>query len=158
MTIPRFSLGGLMAVVALAAVFFVAVRDPSDWWSSVAFTGAVAFLGVASLHVAYLRGRARVFWAGASSFGWGYLAMAFAPGLESSIRPRLAPTLVLETMSLIALGSTSKVRAESFEDAGHSLVAVLVALLGGLIASRIALRSERARPEGSTGEGTSVAR
>jgi hypothetical protein len=145
-----------MAVIVLVAIFLVAVREPTDWWASVAFTGASVWLGVAALEAAFRRGTARTFWAGACLFGWGYWAMAFAPGLEVSTRPRLASSLVLEILGLMTLGPTSKVRAESFEEAGHSMLVVFSSIAGGLIALRIAARADGPRGSDSTREGKFV--
>jgi hypothetical protein len=95
---PRFTIGMLLAVIAVCGVGFAALRDPNDWWSSLAFTAALLGFALAALYAAYRKGPRRAFWAAFAAFRWGYLALAFGPGCETAIRPRLLTTKLLDTL------------------------------------------------------------
>jgi hypothetical protein len=94
----RFTIGLPLAVIAACGVGFAALRDPNDWWSSLAFTAALLGLAFAALYAAYRKGPRRAFWAAFTAFGWGHLALAFGPGCETAIRPRLLTTKLLDAL------------------------------------------------------------
>jgi hypothetical protein len=76
----RFSLLGLMAVVAYVAVACAAVRYSTELWASGLFTLAVVLQMVAVVCVAC---RSESAWAGFLVFGGGYLLLALGPWSQS---------------------------------------------------------------------------
>jgi hypothetical protein len=95
---PRFTIGLLLAVIAACGIWFAALRDLSDWWASVLFSAALLGFALAALYAAYRKGPKRAFWAAFTAFGWGYMALAFGPGCETAIRPRLLTTKLLDAL------------------------------------------------------------
>src|SRR5947209_1494051 len=93
---PRLTVGHSLAVVALCGVGLASLRDPSEWWASLVFTGALSVLAFAGLYSIFRKGHQRAFWSAFTAFGVGYLTLAFGPWFESSIRPRLLTTKLLD--------------------------------------------------------------
>ncbi len=71
----RFSLLGLMALVAYAAVGCAALRYSTDLWASSIFTLAVLAQMIAVLCIALRREQTRAAWIGFLVFGGGYLLL-----------------------------------------------------------------------------------
>ena len=72
----RFTIGGLMAVVLVAAIDVAAVRSASPTWAGVLSLLTYGTLGVAILGIVFRRGAERAWWIGSFVFGWGYLRLA----------------------------------------------------------------------------------
>lgn len=87
---------GLMGLVLVAAVGIAALRAADELWDSAVFTVTLALLATACLGAILGRGRSRAFYAGAALFGIGYGTIAFGPWCESSLRPRLLTTRLLD--------------------------------------------------------------
>ena len=94
----RYSLASLMGLVLFCAVAMAALRQADQVWASLLFSGAIVVLGTAVLAAVFARGARRGFWVGFCAFGWAYLALAFAPGFESDIRPRLMTAYLLDQL------------------------------------------------------------
>jgi hypothetical protein len=94
----RTTILGLMAAVLLAAILFAALREATDWWASGIFTTTLTGLAFAALYAVYRRGERRAFWAVFAVFGWGYIVLTFGPGCETTIRPRLVTTRLLDAL------------------------------------------------------------
>src|SRR3954451_23898489 len=92
----RFSIRGVMGSVLFAGVGVAALRSATDWWASGLFTATLLGLSLAALFAAYRRGPRRAFWSAFVAFGAGYLVLAFGPWCETSIRPRLLTTKILD--------------------------------------------------------------
>jgi hypothetical protein len=75
----RFSIAGLLVVIAFFGVGLAALRSASALWASALFTAAVVVLSAAILGAIASRGRVRLTWTGLAVFGWIYLAIAFGP-------------------------------------------------------------------------------
>src|SRR5262245_21166133 len=75
----RFSLISLMAIVALLAVTFAALRTSSDIWASVLFNIVILMLFTSVLGAIYSVKDRRAFWVGFAVVGWGYWLMAHVP-------------------------------------------------------------------------------
>lgn len=137
---PRNSIAGLMAVVVLVAVGFAALKNPSEIWASCLFSLTVGLLLLALLGVAFGSGDRRMFWAGFSVFGWGYLILAL---LTHAFEASLPTTLLIQdlhqrwngTHALIASlnGTDSHDMDAAFFQSGRSLATLLVALLGTVL-------------------------
>jgi MYXO-CTERM domain-containing protein len=95
---PRFSILGVMGLVAAAGVGFAALRDPTDWWAGTVFTGTLLGLAFAGLYAVYRKGARRAFWSAFTAFGVGYLVLAFGPWCEAAIRPRLLTPRLLDAL------------------------------------------------------------
>ncbi|QDV35325.1 hypothetical protein [Tautonia plasticadhaerens] len=93
---PRFTIAGLLALVAASGVAFAALRHADEPVASLIVTGTLLALGVASLGAAFRRGKSRAYLAGIAAFGWGYMILALGPGAEESLRPRLLTTRLLD--------------------------------------------------------------
>jgi hypothetical protein len=92
----RFSIAGLVIYVALFAVGFAAIRNPSSLWASTLFSVTLSTLSLAVLAAVYRRARRRAFWVGFAFCGWLYLIMTLGPGLDSLVGNHLLSTAILE--------------------------------------------------------------
>src|SRR5262245_39725769 len=90
---------GLMAVVLLAAIGVAALRAATTWWASGIFTTTLTGLAFAALYAVYRRGERWAFWAAFAAFGWGYIVLTFCPGCETTIRPCLLMTKMLDGLA-----------------------------------------------------------
>jgi hypothetical protein len=95
---PRFPISWLLVAVAFCGVGFAALRDPTDWWATTTFTATLLGFASAALYAVYRKGPRRAFWRGFTAFGVGYLVLAFGPWCETSIRPRLLTTKLLDAL------------------------------------------------------------
>jgi hypothetical protein len=94
MTRLRFTIGGLIVVVVVAAIGLAAIRSGSAAWAgamlSITFFAMIcSFLGIAL-------GRAgrRVYWSGFALLGWSYLLLVYVPWFNHNIGVYLlAPNL-----------------------------------------------------------------
>jgi hypothetical protein len=87
---PRFSIGTLLAVIAILGVAMAALRNPSYLWAALTFTAALLAVLAATASAIFARGARRAYWLGFSLFGGTYLAICTAPGLHDAVCPRLA--------------------------------------------------------------------
>ena len=94
----RFTIPGLMTLIAFLAPAVAALRNPTDLWSDVVFTAAVGVAGVSLLGSVVVRGPGHAAWAGSAVFGGGYLVLAFAPWLSTDVRPHLLTTAALDRL------------------------------------------------------------
>lgn len=90
----RVSIGGMIGLVALAALGFAAIRVASPAWAG-ALTSLTFFAMVASLlGIVFGRGSRRVFWTGFASLGWAYLFLANTSWFAPSPNPMLGPARI----------------------------------------------------------------
>ena len=68
----RFSILGLLGLVAFAAVGCAALRSPTELWRTCFYSVAVGSLIAALVPAALLTGRKRAFWIAFALVGWGY--------------------------------------------------------------------------------------
>jgi hypothetical protein len=94
--VPRFSIARLMALVALIALAFTAMRSGSELWSDAMLTATLASVMTAALGAVCCRGTTRAAWAGFAVFGSGYLTLSFGPWFQAEIRPHLVTTHLLD--------------------------------------------------------------
>ncbi len=90
MRTPRFSIGTLLAIIAILGVAMAALRSPSYLWAGVTFTLALLAVMAAVVCAVAARGVRRAYWLGFSLFGGTYLAICTVPGLHDTVCPRLA--------------------------------------------------------------------
>jgi hypothetical protein len=98
MKLPRFSIGSILAVIAILAVALAALRTPSYFWANVTSSLALAAIVVAIINVVYGRGAGRAFWLGFALCGGIYFGICSIPGLRESICPRLVTEVALDLL------------------------------------------------------------
>ena len=166
MSRPRASIAGLMGATGLAAAGLAALRNPTDAWVGVVI-GLAIFAPAAGIVVGACREAPRHgrFWAGCALACWSYLALASTrgPGLPTTalldaLRPWTEPQFgILKcpdddtvvpgpgALSYVVSGHHPWTTApwgpppgqERFRRVGHGLIALLVGVLGGLVAGRL---------------------
>jgi hypothetical protein len=92
----RISIAGLMAFIVLIAVGFAALKDPTDLWTSLVFTLAIATAAACALGTIASRGSARPLWLGSSLSTGVYLLLAFGPWFSTEAKPHLLTAWGLE--------------------------------------------------------------
>ena len=171
----RFSLASLISAVLFIAVACAALRNASKLWASMIFTLTVCLLLGAILGVVFRGGDTRAFCLGFALLGWGYLFLAFSHVINEDLNLRAPPLLTSmmlgymhpklaksETIpgsgfrpeDFMDLGGPRTVFVpswEHFHQVGHSLVTLLIALVGGGLARYLhaSRRQPDDRPEGS---------
>ena len=160
----RVNLLGLMGGVLACGVASYWLTHPTFHAASLAFTTAITVLLFAS--VAAIYGRHRTFWVGFLIFGWAYLALAFAPGSRTDVRPYLITSHLLgDLANLFGLPEKQPTRnfavvqvpmdsgldyffgsvhGEWFQRVGHSLAALAHGMVGGVLA--VVMASRRHKP------------
>lgn len=165
MTGNRISLRGFMAVIALLAIEFAAMRAGSSFWYSAIYTLTVVLLLLATLAARYRRGRSGAFWFGFALFGWAYLCLVLGPwssshsrdtvGFQRSNPDILTTQLLWSTLSRVRGSTDSFDSVDSFDlnttGIAHLMLTLLVAIGGGWAA--VVLRGRRSRTDGP-GPGT----
>ena len=73
----RFSIAGLMFVVAISALLVAALRSASGAWAGAVLLVVRAVLGLGIVGALCRRGSERAWWLGFSVFGCGYMMLAF---------------------------------------------------------------------------------
>jgi hypothetical protein len=169
---PRISIASLLAAIIFCGVSLAALRSATGWWASGIFSATLLGFALAAAYAIHRRGPRRAFWSAFATFGWSYLLLAFGPGCETSIRPRLLTTKLLDALAPMVHPTTRAellyavvvsppgrtgdgmaagtgnpaVVHQHFQDIGHALIALLLAAIGGM-ASRYfyANRDERRR-------------
>jgi hypothetical protein len=153
----RFSLAGLLVFTLFVAFICAALRYATDLWASaaVSLTGVLLLLG---LLAAFLRPAARPFWIGFALFGLAYGYVSIGPG-SVSLHPRLVTSHLLRyldsepqseqaynqmTSALLGFSGAARYRLAmigspaafpvpgNVQTIGHSGLAILIALLGGV--------------------------
>ena len=142
----RFTIAGLMGAVLIAAVGLSALRNATATWAGVMFLVTYGVLGLAIVGAICRGFPERAWWLGFFVFGWGYLSLvaywstwfpfdpyqldAFPTSMAlAAIRPRFGPAIeagVQTRQGLIANQCYSRI--------GHDILALLAALLGGILA------------------------
>ena len=81
----RFTIAGMLGVVAFVAVGIAALRSGSDLWAATIFTLTAATLASAVLVSIHRQGRTRAFWFGFALFGWLHLAACLHPAIKGRL-------------------------------------------------------------------------
>ncbi len=156
----KTSILALVLVVAACAMAFTALRTGSRLWYTVLYTFTAFLLLTAVLCARFRRGNERAFWFGFAVFGWGFFLMGlgtwmnpFADSDEpagNTLNPNLLTTRVIlfllpylrtDTNSLTQINPIT----ENTIGIAHLLVALILALVGGILAVLL-----RRRPRGRT--------
>lgn len=145
---PRITIGGVMALLPVAAFCLAALRNPhSAIWASAMFTLTVLVLLSATLAASLGRG---VAWGGFALFGFASLLLAFGPWRPAYMPPVPAPLapLALRAVYSNAHGQSAPVPApatpaaggtfffipHAFIQTGSCLISLAVGGLGGALA------------------------
>jgi hypothetical protein len=139
-----------MGAVLIAAVCLAALRFASETWAGVTLLATCAVLGLAIVGVICRDLTDRPWWLGFALFGWGYLALAFWSPFNTTKLPTLTLIEALFKRADVAVPK-SGLDDLSFPQIAHCFWALLVAILGGMVAAALfaipALRSERPATE-----------
>jgi hypothetical protein len=135
----RFSIGGLMGAVVVAALGLTALRADSAIWAGVTLLWTSGVLCLAIVGVVCRRGAERAWWLGFALFGWGYLAAAFWS--ERNFFEELPTAILVQAVSARidpALGQSAgapggRALGLSVERVAHYLWALVAAILGGTL-------------------------
>ena len=155
----RFTIAGLMGAVLVAAVGLSALRNASETWAGVMFLVTYGVLGLAIVGAICRGFPERAWWLGFFVFGWGYLSLVaywntwfpfdpyqldtFPTSMAlSAIRPRFGPPIEVGVQTREGL-----IANQCYSRIGHDLLALLAALLGGILA-RVHFGHPAARSEG----------
>ncbi len=148
MRMPRTSIAGLMGAVLVASLGLTGMRTGSAIWAGTTFLVTCAVLSLAVVGAVCRTGAGRAWWLGFAVFGWGYLVLVFR-GWNSAANWNL-PTVPLLGWLIPkpplpggmgggmgggfggGFGFSNPV--DAYSQAGHCLIALLVATLGGLLA------------------------
>src|SRR5262245_58393130 len=125
----RFSIGSLMVLTLVIAVAVAALRDASDTWAGILFGITLFLLASSLLGVIHRRDAKRAGWQGFALFGWGYLALAMAPGLDPA---KLATTQLLDALH-------AKLTADSVQHTTYSNTPFKITFLAGTRPNTFAL-------------------
>jgi hypothetical protein len=98
MKIPRYSIGSILAVIAILAVALAALRNPSYLWANATSSLALGALVVAVVNVIYSREGGRAYWVGFSLCGGIYFSVCTIPVLHDSVCPRLMTEAALDLL------------------------------------------------------------
>jgi hypothetical protein len=92
MRLPRITIAGLMAFIALVGISFSTLLVETESWARMMLTLALVSSGVALLGRLLTRGTAKAGWTGYLVFGAGYLTLCIGPWCDEHIMPNLATT------------------------------------------------------------------
>ena len=145
----RFSLKWMLGAVAFVGFGSAALFNATKAWAMASFGLTAVVLLAAILGSIYLRPKA--FYVGVCIFGWGYLILTYVPPMRNSIRPLAATDALLDVIyktmqhdipAVIPTFPTDDdpIRAaypmpsrKYFHAVGHSLFALVFAIIGGLV-------------------------
>ena len=144
----RFPIAGLMIAVLVVALGLAALRNNSETWAGATFQLTCAVLTLAIVGVVCRDQSQRAWWLGFALFGWGYLVLAFwssfdlpTTSLLNALGARLNATApAVNGMFSIQFtgnmgGGPSPPAVPPFLQIGHCLLALLAALVGGIVSS-----------------------
>jgi len=138
----------LLGAVTYFAVALACLLDPwRSWCPALVLTGTLLMMLLAVPAGIYTRKRARAYYVGFATVGWGYFFLAYAPWFEANVGPQLLAWPVAESVCIAVTGSFGDF--EQFLKVTHVLFMLGLALLGGLTASRLYVTESEPLPEGA---------
>ena len=156
---PRgISIAGLSGLIILIGTGLAALRMATVVWTNVASTVVLALLLTAVAGAIFVRGPERAYWTGFAIFGWTYLLFVngswiggqFGYDLTSGLGELAESMIPVETPSnpagrgIIAMEllASRSVKVGNFVQIGRLFLALLFAIIGGLVARAFAGRAE----------------
>jgi len=164
----RFHIGTLVILVLLLGVGFAALRESNETWDSSIYSITLGVLLTSILLAIHRTEKRRAFWLGFALFGSAYLGLSLVPSIE----PRLITTKALAYLDETIMGRSHELvvyvdsgdsvggwtsyrtpkappgsPGEHCISIGHSFLALIAALMGGLL-SRHLHASDRQRTSG----------
>jgi len=141
--VPQISLGRFMGLVSILGLGLAALRHAVDHWGADDVTALALTVLLGTNVVAWFSGaRRQVFWAGFGLTGWAYLMLSWGPpagpylpttdfldGLHARLYPTKPDLFPGEAFDQVVSGPA---HAERFIRAGHSVVSLALALIGGV--------------------------
>lgn len=154
---PQISITGLICAIAVCALTFSGLRNPTVFWAGCIFTASLLILLWATLMA--LRGPepARTFWMGFALFGCTHAALTIGWNHERVPEPLLPTAYLLHVFYLrthnlshfydkIMVPNMWSERIVYFCRIGNSLIALVFGMAGGLAATWIASRNRPVVP------------
>ena len=134
----RFSIAGLMAAVAVAALAVAALRASTPAWAGAMLMLVWSVLGLAIVSIVYRPRGERAWWLGFALFGCGYLVLAFWSEINFDSLPTTTLLLFLSSkvdpsIQKAAWSRTGELHW-TFLHIAHCLWALVAAVLGGAAA------------------------
>lgn len=151
----RVSIAGLMAVMIPVALGLVALREASQLWVDIVFNLVVASLLLATYKAIGSRGTAAARWAGFASFGWAHLVLGLIGmpwGQHHGVSPNLVTLRLIERVWDYLEIDTSAQGVIARFLVVHSVLSVLLGLVGAIVFGFFADRGERAGRRREDGE------
>jgi hypothetical protein len=145
----RFSLFGLMAAIALVAIFCAAIAAGTVLWLQMVFICTLVVLLIAVLLACWERGPQRAVYIGFAVFGGIYFLLALAPFFGGNTSALLPSNIMMDLirspndtspMNRISLGSTVAVPVRYIV---HFGAALMFGVIGGLIVDAIYGRTKK---------------
>ena len=150
----QFSLAVAFGATTIASITIAALCRGDWFWARVMFSVTLGLFLAAILGALYRTGVNRAFWIGFAVFGWAYILLAFVPSLRvaghhllgsevNSYLKKYAPDASSRTV--IDSGG-SRIVVFSFSQIGHTVVALVFAVVGGLAGVYFYWTSRNRRP------------
>jgi hypothetical protein len=150
MRILRFSLAELLAIVLLAAVGSAILAFTINLQVRPLLTLTIGILATATVGILSRRRSLRAFCVGFALFGWSYFVVAFWSPQSCLSLPTTRPLIHLyeAVFGNPAINKPDDVTAfvlwlNDFLQVGHSLVALILALIGGTVTACIIFATRR---------------
>jgi hypothetical protein len=83
--LPRFTIGGILAIVLFAAVGLAGRKEPTELWDGAVFGLTLVMLLASVLQAVHAGGSRRAYWLGFALFGWAYVALCQVPAIEARL-------------------------------------------------------------------------
>jgi hypothetical protein len=137
----RFSIAGLMGIIVLVALGTAAVRYSSETTAAIVSLVTHAVLSLAIVGAVCRSGAERTWWLGFAALGWMYLGLPFRSLYASQT---LVSRVILKMLARLAgvpianvIPGDGDLAGRWFFWIGHNLLALLAAIIGGLLAGAI---------------------
>ena len=149
---PRLSLAGLMALVSLAAVGFAILAFTINLQVRPLLTLMIGVLATATMGILFRRETLRAFCLGFALIGWTYLVLTFKSP-QALLSSQMTQPLIRLYNSLFGFPMVSSpddvtphiLRLNDFLRVAHSLVALILAFIGGAVAAGLVTATRRMR-------------
>jgi uncharacterized membrane protein YccC len=156
----RFTLVGLIGAVTLCAILFAALRSGSNDWFKSVYTLTFITLLYAAIAARYRD----AFWYGFSIVGWAYFLIGFGNWIGSGLGHETTNRHVVSAVILEAISGTMglgdqppigaaalsnqimELRRQNREGICHSALTIIFAIVGGIVAQRMATFLARTQP------------